>query len=84
MSKIINLNEIKAILKDLDVVALMRDGFAAFSKGEVVVPPVGEMIFTNPPGDCHLKYGFIKNDPFYVIKIASGFYENPKIGIPSS
>lgn len=38
----------------------------------------------NPPGDVHLKYGYIQGDAYYVIKIASGFYENQKLGLPSS
>jgi ornithine cyclodeaminase len=48
------------------------------------VPPVGELLFEKPKGDAHIKYGYIKNDDYYVIKIASGFYENSKLGIPSS
>lgn len=59
-------------------------GFVAYSNGEVVVPPVGEMIFEDPPGDTHIKYGYIKGDDSYVIKIASGFYENVNINLPSS
>jgi len=42
------------------------------------------LIFEKPPGDTHIKYGYIKGDPFFVIKIASGFYENPTLGLPSS
>ena len=84
MTSIINLKEIQTILKKLDVVAAMEDGFKQYSNGKVVVPPVGELIFEEPPGDTHIKYGYIKQDDFYVIKIASGFYENPKIGLSSS
>ncbi|MDH3649643.1 MAG: ornithine cyclodeaminase family protein [Saprospiraceae bacterium] len=83
MSTIINLKEIKAIVKTIDVIAAMKEGFIQYSNGNTVVPPVGELIFDNPPGDVHIKYGYIKDDHFYVIKIASGFYENPKMGIPS-
>ena len=41
------------------------------------------MIFEDPPGDCHIKYGFIKGGDYYVVKIAQGFYENPHKGLPS-
>lgn len=61
----------------------MELGFIQYSNGNCVVPPVGELIFDNPPGDVHIKYGYIKNDDFYVIKIASGFYGNINLGIPS-
>ena len=76
--------EIRKALGGLDPVPLIEEGFAAYSRGEVVVPPVGEMIFEDPPGDVHIKYGYIKGDEFYVIKLASGFYDNPKHGLPSS
>ena len=49
-----------------------------------MVPPVGELVFENPPGDTHIKYGYIKSDDYYVIKVASGFYQNIKMGLPSS
>ena len=32
----------------------------------------------------HIKYGYLTGDDYYVIKIASGFYENPKLDLPSS
>jgi ornithine cyclodeaminase len=35
-------------------------------------------------GEVHIKYGAIAGDAYYVIKIASGFYGNPSLGLPSS
>lgn len=83
MPSIINLDEIKSLMGSLDVVAAIEEGFIQYSNGNSVVPPVGELIFEKPPGDVHIKYGYIKDDDYYVIKIASGFYDNPKIGLPS-
>jgi ornithine cyclodeaminase len=48
----------------------------------VVVPPVGFLNFAQPPGDVHIKYGYVKNDDVYVLKMASGFYDNGKLGLP--
>ncbi len=84
MSIIIDLKTIKSIVEKVDVVAAMKEGFIQYSNGNTVVPPVGELLFEDPPGDVHIKYGYIKKDDFYVIKIASGFYENTKLGISSS
>lgn len=83
MTALVTLPEIKEALKAFDPIPLIEEGFAAYSRGEVVVPPVGEMIFEDPPGDVHIKYGYIRKDEDYVIKIASGFYDNPKLGLPS-
>lgn len=84
MATIIELEEIKSLLKNVDVVEAMSEGFRHYSNGNTVVPPVGELLFENPPGDVHIKYGYIKNEDFYVIKIASGFYKNKELGLPSS
>ena len=80
---IIELPRIKEIVKGLDAITAIEQGFIAYSEGKVQVPPVGEMIFEHPPGDVHIKYGAIIPDDYYVIKLASGFAENPsKHGLP--
>ncbi len=84
MATIISKKEIEHLLKNSDVVEAMKEGFIAYSNGNAVVPPVGELLFEAPKGEAHIKYGYIKNDAYYVIKIAAGFYENPKLGIASS
>lgn len=84
MNEMINLETIRQVLPRLDLVDLMERGFAAYSEGRVVVPPVGEMLFEDPPGDTHIKYGYINGGEHFVIKIASGFYNNPQLGLSSS
>ncbi len=79
---IFDLDQIKDSLKNLDPIKSIEEGFIAYSEGRTVIPPVGELLFNDPPGDAHIKYGYIKGDKYYVIKIASGFYENVKHGIP--
>jgi len=78
---IISLDQIKQILPGLDLITEIQRGFQAYSEGRAIVPPVGEMILER--GEVHIKYGFIKNDDYYVIKVASGFYQNPGQGLPS-
>ncbi len=79
MTKIIQIDEIKKALADIDLVPLIEKGFVEYSKGNVIVPPVGELLFHDPPGDVHIKYGAIKNDDYYVVKIASGFGKNQEL-----
>ncbi|HEX5764360.1 MAG TPA: hypothetical protein VFY27_02245 [Woeseiaceae bacterium] len=77
--------ELDAIRSQIDVPALIRaieQGFVLYSENKVVVPPVGFLHFEQPPGDVHIKYGYIKNDDVYVLKVASGFYDNAKLGLP--
>lgn len=84
MTHIIRREEIEAALPAVDLLAAMEQAFVAWSSGRAVVPPVGEMLFTQPPGEVHLKYGYVRGDPYYLVKIASGFYGNPALGLPSS
>jgi ornithine cyclodeaminase len=84
MTKIFNLDQIKEALKSIDTIQAIEEGFIAYSQGKVVVPPVGELIFENPPGDMHIKYGYIKGNEYYVVKIATGSYENYKLNLPTT
>ena len=81
--QIISLEDIKSILPQVDLIQEIESGFKAYSNDLVVIPPVGELSFQSPPGDVHIKYGYIKGDEVYVIKIASGFYKNTSTGLPA-
>jgi ornithine cyclodeaminase len=83
-TRLLSLDAIKAALEGFDPVPAMEAAFRSFSRGEAVVPPPGELIFQDPPGDVHIKYGHIDGGEYYVVKIASGFYDNPRHGLPSS
>lgn len=83
MPAVVSLAEIRKALGAIDPLPLIEAGFVAYSHGRVVVPPVGELVFDDPPGDVHIKYGYIKGGEVYVIKIASGFTDNPRRGLPS-
>jgi ornithine cyclodeaminase len=73
--KILTRQQIAEILPTLDLIKEIEKGFLAYSEGKAVVPPIGEMILEK--GEVHIKYGYLKNGDNYVIKIASGFYDEP-------
>jgi ornithine cyclodeaminase len=82
MTRVVTLPEIEKALAGLDLLAAMEEGFVAYSDGEVIVPPVGELLFDAPPGELHIKYGVIRGDDVFVVKMATGFYANPDLGLP--
>jgi len=84
MPEIFNRAQIEEALQRVDVTEAIEQGFVAYSQGKAVVPPVGELVFEDPPGDVHIKYGYIKDDDYFVIKVASGFYDNVELGLPQS
>ncbi len=72
-------------LFDFDTtVQRILDAYIASSQGNVQTGDVVHLAFPDENGDCHVKSGYIKNTASYVIKIASGFYNNPAKGLPSS
>ena len=80
--KIISRAEIDQILPNLDPIPAIEQGFAEYSAGKCNIPPIGELIMDK--GEVHIKYGCINGEEYYVVKLASGFYDNPKIGLAPS
>jgi ornithine cyclodeaminase len=84
MATVYTRTEIEKVIRPVEVIAAMERAFVAYSRGEAVVPPVGQLEFKEPPGDCHIKYGYLKNGETFTVKIATGFWKNPEHGLPSS
>jgi len=80
--KLLHRQQIESILATIDPLAAIETGFVQYSQGKVIVPPVGELLLDK--GEMHVKYGYVKGDDFYVIKLASGFYQNHELDLPSS
>lgn len=80
--RILRLQEIRRALGGYDPVPAMEAAFRAYSEGRAVVPSVGELLFDSPPGDAHIKYGYIRGGAHFVVKVAAGFYDNAKQGLP--
>jgi ornithine cyclodeaminase len=80
--RIVDRARIETVLETLDLVPLIEDAFRGYSAGRAIVPPVGELLLEK--GEVHIKYGAMAGDDYYVIKIASGFYDNAALGLPSS
>ena len=84
MTTVLKLDEIKRLIDVPQLIREIETGFVLYSEKRVVVPPVGFLHFEQPPGDVHIKYGFVTGDEFYVLKMASGFYNNPELDLPVS
>ncbi len=81
---ILSRSRIEALV-DLDsALAAVEAAYITASDGRATLPPVGYLAFPDKDGDCHIKYGHIAGDPVFVVKVATGFYGNPSIGLPTS
>ena len=82
MTRVLTRDVIEQALTGIDLLPLMEAGFAAYSEGRCNIPPVGELMLEK--GEVHIKYGCITGGRYYVVKVASGFYGNPALGLASS
>ncbi|KOU39415.1 ornithine cyclodeaminase [Streptomyces sp. WM4235] len=73
----------KAVTTQL-VLDTVRDALIAHAEGRTSVPPPLHMTFPETDGDCHVKAGWITGATNFTVKIATGFYGNPSLGIPSN
>ncbi|MBU1914607.1 MAG: ornithine cyclodeaminase family protein [Candidatus Thermoplasmatota archaeon] len=76
--------EIETVLTIEDAIEAVEDGFKAYNSGKAVVPFPVALQVPDHNGDIHIKPGYIKGYDTYTIKIASGFYDNPKLNLPTS
>jgi ornithine cyclodeaminase len=82
LTKVVPLDQILKALPDIDVIGEIERGFIALSEGRVEVPPIGELLFPEENGEFHIKYGAVRGDHVFVVKLATGFFNNPKSGLP--
>lgn len=77
-------SEIQQLCDLSTAAAAIKDAYIAQAQGRVQAPPVTYLGFDAAKGDCHVKTGHIAGTEGFVIKIATGFYDNPAKGLPSS
>jgi ornithine cyclodeaminase len=82
--RVVDAGEILAALDEDAAIAAVETGFRRYSAGEVQVSPVLHLAFAEPPGDCHVKAAAVAGDDVFVVKLATGFYRNPELNLPSS
>lgn len=81
---LITLESIQASLTESDILDAVQGALVAQARGQVNSPPPGMLQLDDPKGECHIKYGHLEGSDTFVIKIACGFYENPKIGLSAN
>jgi alanine dehydrogenase len=65
-----------------EAIRAVREAYIAFAKGLVKMPPVMHLDVSQYNGEVDIKSGYIEDLGLIGTKIASGFYENYKLGLP--
>ena len=60
-----------------------EDAFTWLSEGRVEMPPVMHIEVAEHHGDVDIKSACVRGLDHLAVKVASGFFDNPKLGLPS-
>jgi ornithine cyclodeaminase/alanine dehydrogenase-like protein (mu-crystallin family) len=82
--RVVGPEAIEAVASPALVVEVVRQALIAHAEGRTVVPPPMHLEFTEVGGDCHVKAGWVEGADDFVVKIASGFYGNGRLGLPTN
>jgi ornithine cyclodeaminase len=72
-----------AVPLDLDAVACVEQAFARLAEGGVVMPPILRLDIPDANGEVDVKTAYVPGLDGFAIKISPGFFDNPKLGLPS-
>jgi len=73
----------KCIDLDREAIAAVSDGFSRLATGEATVPPVLAILVPENNGEVDVKTAYMRGLESFAIKIASGFYDNARLGLPT-
>ena len=68
---------------DAGAVAVVEDAFRMLASGSVVMPPILSMEIAAAHGEVDVKTAYIPGFDGFAIKVSPGFFDNPKLGLPS-
>ncbi|MFW9789177.1 MAG: ornithine cyclodeaminase family protein [Candidatus Thorarchaeota archaeon] len=79
---ILTQSEVKECLSMKEAIEAVRVAYSAFAKGRVQMPSVQHLDVHQFNGEVDIKSGFVEDFELMGTKIASGFYDNKKEGLP--
>jgi len=68
---------------DEAVVDCVEGAFHRLAEGGVVMPPILRLDIADHNGEVDVKTAYVPGLPSFAIKISPGFFDNPKLGLPS-
>jgi ectoine utilization protein EutC len=68
---------------DQEAISVVADGFTSLAAGEVTLPPIVRVDVPEHQGEVDIKTAHVRGLDSFAIKIASGFFENYRLGLPT-
>jgi len=76
--------EIRSLLDPASCVDAVEKAFTAYATGKAELPNVINLNIPEHLGEIHVKAGYLHSGPYYAVKMAWGFLNNPRIGMPAN
>ena len=67
---------------DADALTAVATGFTLLTEGRASVPPVIAVMVPEHHGEVDIKTAYIQGMDSFAVKVASGFFDNPRSGLP--
>ena len=74
---------LRDLVREPEALAAVEHAFAALARDEVVQPPPMGLDIAEARGEIHVKGAYLVGSPVFAIKVASGFYNNASLGLPT-
>jgi alanine dehydrogenase len=82
--RVLNEAQIRKSVTIEDAISAIEKAFIAYSLKQASLPAVIHLDVPDQKGEVHIKAGYLFGEREYVVKIASGFWENRKKDLPIS
>lgn len=80
---LLNEDELRQIITIPEAINVVEDAFTASAESRMNVPGNFALNLPDVNGDVDVKGAYLQEAPYYVVKVASNFRDNPKISLPT-
>ena len=82
--RILTEHDLRGLVRlDTDAVACVEEAFRALATKPVVMPPILRLDIHENNGEVDVKTAYIPGLDSFAVKMSPGFFDNPKLGLPS-
>ena len=74
----------KCVSLSFEAIEVIEEAFKNLSEGKAIMPPIMRLDIEENNGEGDIKTAYIKGLDSFAIKMSPGFFNNPKIGLPST
>lgn len=73
----------RAVTLGAPVLNAVEEAFRLLASGKVIMPPILSMEIAEAHGEVDVKTAYLPGFEHFAIKVSPGFFDNPKLGLPS-